>query len=93
MRKRLIYCDVCHFKVMPITDRDFNEGKAHVFNVTDTCEPSDIAPEEGIELIVRAQKVRISSTEYLGVNSVDLCRDCTEELLRKALGAEEGHQE
>ena len=104
MKKKLIYCDMpkCNKKVMPITDRDFNEGKTHVFHPAEyACEPPISEGEDGIEIIVRAQRIRVNSkvfssysydyhldTDHLrasGVNSVDLCRDCMIKLLKEVL--------
>ena len=81
MKKKLIYCDGCNRKVMPITDADFVEGKAHVYHMPTGAEPAQAEPTDDIEIIIRAQRKRISSTEYLGVNSVDLCKICLDGML------------
>jgi uncharacterized hydantoinase/oxoprolinase family protein len=92
VKKKLIYCDMpkCNKKVMPITDKDFNEGKTHVFHPAEyACEPPISEGEDGIEIIVRSQRIRVNSTDYLGVNSVDLCRDCMIKLLKEVLPPDE----
>jgi len=79
-RKKLVYCDVCRKKVMPIDDRDFAEGKHHVFVCKPhVCEPPEAEPRADIELVVRAQKED---------ESVDLCLQCMEDMLREVLSDE-----
>jgi len=91
-----MYCDVCNRRVMPITDADFVEGKAHVYYVPTGAEPAKAEPTtetltallklmpllwDDIEIIIKTQRKRISSTEYLGVNSVNLCKVCLDGML------------
>ena len=84
-RKKLVYCDVCKKKVMPIDDRDFAEGKHHTFICKpDVCEPPEAEPRADIELTVSAQR----NKEGLGgpyTSSVDLCLKCMEDMLREVL--------
>ena len=81
MKSKTIYCDVCSRRITPITDADFVEGKLHIYYVPTEAEPAQAGPTDNIEIIIRAQRKRISSTEYLGVNSVDLCRSCLDGIL------------
>ena len=78
MKKRLIYCDRCRRKVMPCDDKDWHEGKEHIFAVDpDICEPS----EGDLEI-----ELSVVSRRRIGGDAADLCLDCTKNLLKEALG-------
>ena len=82
MKKRLLYCDCCARKILGgVTDKDFAEGKTHVYYMPTGAEPEQAEPTDDIEIIIKTQRKRISSTEYLGINSVDLCKVCLDGML------------
>ena len=79
-RRKIIYCDVCRCKCKFIDDRDFAEGKRYTFTYKPhVCEPPEAEPRADIELVVRAQKED---------ESVDLCLQCMEDMLREVLSDE-----
>lgn len=77
-RKKLAYCDVCHKKIMPLTDEDFAYGASHCFRLEPEGEPPTTDPRQEIELFVRARTIRHE-------DSRDMCRACVEKMLREVL--------
>ena len=95
-RTRVVYCDLCNRKSMPVQDKDWHDGMEHEYHQEpESPEPPETRPETDIVLSVSAKRWNRYAcdgrvNQRYPFERVDLCLVCTTDLLKRAVGINDG---